>query len=180
METKPFDLYGDEPSHPTDNGSSALQSSFPSNDILIEYDLSKPLTLMEMIGKFRDKTETASDNASVTLYFVTGTTFSCKDVNLFIDYLNSLTIEFRVVLRGFVHFEFIRILWLFPNLIVDSNLKVVYSKPQLHNCLKQLLSNTDVFRRFITRFSETYHKLEDGTELDLTELTAIGINVQTI
>lgn len=181
METKPFDLYGEQSE--TINGAikgSANQSqNSNSNSVLIEFDLSKNLSLFDLIKIFRDKTEELSPDAQITLYFATGNDFNCKDVNLFIDYLQTIERDFRVVLRGFVHFDFIRILFSFRDIMCESNLKIVYSRCKLHECLSQLQSNQDVFRKFITRFMDSYCKLQEGSFLDLTEIGGLGIRVQT-
>ena len=45
--------------------------------------------------------------------------------------------------------------------------------------MKQLLQDPLIFRTFLERFIDHYHKLEDGVQFDVTEMKIMGIQIET-
>lgn len=148
-----------------------------SMSTLIEIDLSRQQTLMELVNLVRQRIEPLPSNTEITIYFVCGRELKCNDVNLFVDYLQTIENPLTVIIRGFVHFDFIKLLFSFPSTTVNSNLKLIYSKVKLHDALVQMLNNKEIMQKFMTNFIQSYHKLEEGSLLDITDLTSFGIKL---
>lgn len=144
---------------------------------LIEIDLSRQQTLMELVNLVRNRIEPLPSDSELTIYFVCGRELKCNDVNLFIDYLQTIENPLSIIIRGYVHFDFIKLLFSFPSTTVNSNLKLIYSKVKLHDALVQMLSNKEIVQKFMTNFISSYHKLEEGSLLDISDLTSCGIKL---
>jgi len=169
-----FNLYGERPTIPNE----PLNNT--TRPILIDVDLSKPNTLLEMINSVRYELESRSIEQELTIYFVCGRELKCQDVNLFIDYLQTLENPLSIAVRGYVHFDFIKLLFSFPVIKVASNLKLIYSKAKLHDGLQQMMNNKDIMQKFMQLFISTYHKLEEGTLLDITDMSSFGIKLEQL
>jgi len=148
-----------------------------ARSVLIEIDLSKPLTLLEMINLVRSQIESLPPETEITVYFVCGRECRGSDIGLFIDYLQTIENPVSVVVRGYVHFDFVKLLFSFPTVSVSSNLKLVYSKVKLHEGLVQMMANREIMQKFMSNFISSYHKLEEGTILDVSDLNSIGIKL---
>lgn len=154
-----------------------VDDSQTTRPILIEIDLSKPLTLLEMINLVRNQIESLPSETEITVYFVCGRECKSSDVGLFVDYLQTIENPLSIAVRGYVHFDFIKLLFSFPSVAVSSNLKLIYSKVKLHEGLVQMMANREIMQKFMSNFISSYHKLEEGSTLDVSDLNSIGIKL---
>ncbi len=170
-EFKKFSLYDEEePISKTETSEST------STGIDLEIDLSSG-TLYALINPIREFLKDKPEDRLLTVYLVCGNTCS-SDVCLFVDFLKTVTNPLRIVFRGIIHMDFIKLFLTYPNIYVDSTCKMIYVKNKLHNFISDLLINPNILRAFLQRFVETYHNLSDESTLDISELNLIGIQIE--
>lgn len=169
-ETTKFNIYGDEKSN-------LIADSVNSSPIDIEIDLSQG-SLYSLITPIREFLRDKPEDRIITIYLVCGQTYS-PDVHLFVEFLKSVSNPLKIVFRGIIHMDFVSLFLDYPNSQVDSKCKLIYSKSKLHNFMKQLLQDPLIFRTFLERFIDHYHKLEDGVQFDVTEMKIMGIQIET-
>lgn len=131
--------------------------------------------LPELIRMMREELEDKPQGYSLNIYIVCGLNNNV-DLELFIEYLTGLNSVFNLnyFIRGIIHPSFIEILT-FKNVFVHENVKLFYNN-NLHQLLKNLRMDRNIFQNFVRRFHEKYY-LEPVMKLDLTELETIGFTI---
>ena len=146
-----------------------------SDSTIIYVDFSKPLP--ELIKPIRDYLEDKPEGHSLGIYIVAGN-YKNNDIELFIEYLKSIKSSFNFIyyIRGLIHSTFIHLLFE-ENVFIQSNTKLIYDNKELHEMMKNLMNKPEIFRKFIQRFIDHYHKFPKQFYIDLTELETIGFTI---
>lgn len=147
-----------------------------TNTIDVEINLSEG-TLFDLINPIREFLKDNPEDRLITVYLVCGNTCS-NDVCLFVDFLKTVSNPLRIVFRGIIHMDFIKLFLEYPDIRVDAKCRMIYSKDKLHSFMTDLLINPNIFRTFLQRFVNDYYKLETGSTIDVTELNLIGIQIE--
>jgi hypothetical protein len=155
-------------------------SSTTSTQVLIDIDLAKKLTSLELIATVRDKMETVMENQSVILFMV-GDTDLEQDYSDFVIYLKNkfLTNEnCQIYYRGHFHLEFLNLLE-HNSVFLSSTVRLVYDAQKLHRILSVVKEMNDrLLNKFIERFISTYHRY-GLAYLPITELNTLNIDYET-
>lgn len=169
METTKFNLYQDD--EPKSSFQTNTDDEFP-----VTIDLERD-SISEMIQKVRNYTLDKPNDYNFKLYIVAGFTVK-PDIELFIDYLNRLEVNFQIFIRGLIHPSFVHILN-FPNVFLEQKVRLIYKTDELHLLMKNLMKEPKTFRTFIQRFIDEYNRQISDFYLDVTELKTIGFNFET-
>ena len=167
--TMDFDLYGE--------ATSAAMSTISDSPLTIDIDLN--WSLMEMIKAVRDSISEKPETFPITLYFVSGKTGN-ENIVPFIDYLLTLKNSLQFVFRGYIHADFVKLFVSYPNtqVLISKDSMFIYDTNNVHSIMKHLIPKQELFRKFLTRFVEQYHKYDSPFYLDITELETLGFNIQ--
>lgn len=155
-------------------------SSTTSTQVLIDIDLAKKLTSLELIATVRDKMETVMENQSVILFMV-GDTDLEQDYSDFITYLKNkflINENCQIYYRGHFHLEFLNLLE-HNSVFLSSTVRLVYDAQKLHRILSVVKEMNDrLLNKFIERFISTYHRY-GLAYLPITELQSLNIDYET-
>ena len=111
-----IDLYGDI-------DRSAKLTNVQSS--IIEIDLSGPKkSLMELINIVQSVISTIPDDSELIVYFVSGNELTNNDWDGLINYLTPLTNPIRIVYRGTIYPETLKILTNFNDVTIDNDGKL--------------------------------------------------------
>ena len=133
--------------------------------------------LPNLIKPIREILEDKPEGFRLGIYIVTGFQVN-SDIVLFLDYLKTIEEIFDLTyyIRGIIHPDFISILFK-ENVFVEKGLRLSYRRDTLHQLLTKLMTKPDIFRKFMQRFIDEYHKFQIHEMIDLTELELIGFKI---
>lgn len=168
-ETTMYNIYDDDPKTKT------TQSDF-NIELLIFLDFEKQ-SVSDLIKSVRDVVMDKPDGTNIQLYIISG--YECKpDIDIFVNYLSTLQYDFTIIIRGIIHPYFIQLLE-YNEVRIEQNSKLIYRKEHLHDLLKNLIKNSNVFRTTIQFFIEKLNTVHESTLLDVTDLKSLGFKFQT-
>lgn len=123
------------------------------SDPVFEIDLSgEKQTLMQLISKVRNSV--FKDEDQIILYCVCGKELTNNDWGDYFDYLLTLPNPIKVVYRGYLHFEAIKILTKFNDVSLDKSVKLLYIASKLHILLSELVEQPEILTGFIRYWIE--------------------------
>jgi hypothetical protein len=143
-----MNLYEDE--IPTSNNTE-------NESVLIEYDLSKEMTLHEMISKF--KSIVKSPTTDFQIYFVCGDELKNTCYNEFLDFLQSTfgqELNGRFTFRGIFHYELIRYPMSYKCAFPEST-RIKYDESRLHFILRSIKNNLIFIELFLGKYTDSYY-----------------------
>lgn len=148
----------------------------PIPELIVFLDLEKQ-SISELTKSVREFVVDKPEGSPVQLYILSG--YECKqDVELFVNYVHTLNYDFTIIIRGIIHPYFIRLLE-YPKVQIERNSKLIYRKEHLHDLLKNLINQNDIFRLTIQFFIQKLHSTHESVLLDVTDLQALGFKFQT-
>lgn len=169
-----FNLYEDESTNETQQVTNNARTA--NDETILFLDIERD-SLFELTQKIRNFTINRPSGSEIKVYIVSGHTAN-RDLSIFVDYVKSLDYDFTFIIRGIVHCDFLQLL-VSPKTLVESNTKFFYCRQRLHDTMASLMENPKVFRLFVQRFIDHYHKQPSDFYLDVTELQTLGFEFQT-
>lgn len=133
--------------------------------------------LPNLIKPIREALQDKPDHFELNIYIVSGFQIN-PDIPLFLNYIGSIEedFDFTFFIRGIIHPDFISILFK-EDVFVEKGSRLVYRQDTLHQLLTQLMIKPDIFRKFMQRFIDQYHKFPKYDVIDITELETIGFKI---
>jgi len=162
-----FTLYDEQ-----DTSSPTQELYDQPSDPVFEVDLSgEKQTLMQLISKVRNSV--FKDEDQIILYCVCGKELTNNDWSDYFDYLLTLPNPIRVVYRGYLHFEVIKILTKFNDVSLDKSVKLLYIASKVHILLSELVEQPEILTGFIRYWIENLIDV-DSKVIKQETLTQIG------
>lgn len=144
----------------------------PASEPIFEIDLSgEKQTLMQLISKVRNSV--FKDEDQIILYCVCGKELTSNDWSEYFDYLLTLPNPIKVVYRGYVHSEVIKILTKFNDVSLDKSVKLLYIASKFHIILSELVDQPEILTGFIRYWIENMVGI-DSKVIKPETLTQIG------
>ena len=151
-----------------------------NTQILIDINLAKKLTSLELIAMVRDKMENVTDSQNVIMFMV-GEPVLEQDYSDFITYLKTkflINENCQIYYRGHFHLEFLNLLE-HNSVLLSSNVRLVYDAQKLHRILSVVKDMNDrTLTKFIECFIFSYHQYVLAY-LPITELQSLNIDYET-
>lgn len=167
-----FTLYDE--SQTSETGVSTIYN--PPSDLIFEIDLSgEKQTLMQLISKVRNSV--FKDEDQIILYCVCGRELTNNDWSEYFDYLLTLPNPIKVVYRGYVHSEAIKILTKFNDISLDKSVKLLYIASKVHIILSELVEQPEILTGFIRYWIENLIGV-DSKVIKTETLIQIGFKFQ--
>lgn len=146
------------------------------SDPIFEIDLSgEKQTLMQLISKVRNSV--FKDEDQIILYCVCGKDLTNNDWSEYFDYLLTLPNPIKIVYRGFIHSDVIKILTKFNDVSLDKSVKFMYLAQKLNVLMTALVDQPEVLTGFIRFWIENLVDV-DSKVIKLEQLTQIGFKFQ--